>query len=75
MSESPENIFYIYLNGDFNYNPNFDLFINKILSSFEQAMEKFQEKGVFLKVKILLVDSNEAKKNNRIYFLFQVLVI
>lgn len=65
MSESPENIIYIYLNGDFNYNPNFDLFINKILSSFEQAMEKFKEKGVFLKVKILLVDSNEAKKNNR----------
>ena len=65
MSESSENIFYIYINGDFNYNPNFDLFINKILSSFEQAMEKFKDKGVFLKVKILLVYSNEAKKNNR----------
>ena len=63
MSESPENIFYIYINGDFNYNPNFDLFINKIISSFEQAMEKFKEKGVFLKVKLLLVDSNESKKN------------
>ena len=65
MAESSENIFYIYINGDFSYNPNFDLFINKILSSFEQAMEKFKEKGVFLKVKILLVYSNEAKKNNR----------
>ena len=65
MSESPENIFYIYINGDFNYNPNFDLFINKIISSFEQAMEKFKEKGVFLKVKLLLVDSNESKKNSR----------
>ena len=65
MSESSENIFYIYINGDFNYNPNFDLFINKILSSFEQAMEKFKDKGVYLKVKILLVYSNETKKNNR----------
>ena len=65
MAESCENIFYIYINGDFSYNPNFDLFINKILSSFEQAMEKFKEKGVFVKVKILLVYSNEVKKNNR----------
>ena len=40
-------------------------FINKILSSFEQAMEKFKDKGVYLKVKILLVYSNETKKNNR----------
>ena len=28
-------------------------------------MEKFKEKGVFVKVKILLVYSNEVKKNNR----------
>ena len=64
-SESAENIFYIYINEDFEYNPNFDLFINKILSSFEQAMEKFKDKGVFLKIKILLVNSMETKKNNR----------
>ena len=66
-SESPENIFYIYINGDFNYNPNFDLFINKIISSYELAMEKFKDKSVFLKIKILLVISNESKKNNRLF--------
>ena len=64
-SESCENIFYIYINSDFNYNPNFDLFINKIISCFEQAMEKFWEKEVLLKIKILLINSNESKKNNR----------
>ena len=64
-SESTENIFYIYINSDFKYNPNFDLFINKILSSFELAMEKFKEKGIFLKIKLLLVNSNESKRNNR----------
>ena len=64
-SECAENIFYIYINGDFNYNPNFDLFVNKIFSCFEQAIEKFKEKGVFLKIKILLVNSNEVKRNNR----------
>ena len=66
-SECSENIFYIYLNGDFNYNPNFDLFINKIISSYELAMEKFKDKSVFLKIKILLVISNESKKNNRLF--------
>ena len=64
-SNCKENIFYIYINGDFNYNPNFDLFINKILSCFEQAMEKFKEKGIYLKIKILLVNSNDAKRNSR----------
>ena len=66
-SECSENIFYIYLNGDFNYNPNFDLFINKVFSCFERAMEKFKEKGVFLKIKMLLVNSNEVKRNNRLF--------
>jgi hypothetical protein len=39
--------------------------VNKIFSCFEQAIEKFKEKGVFLKIKILLVNSNEIKRNNR----------
>ena len=30
-------------------------------------MEKFKEKGVFLKIKILLVNSNEVKRNNRLF--------
>ena len=66
-SESTENIFYVYINGDFNYNPNFDLFINKVLSCFEQAMEKFKDKGVYLKIKILLINSNESKRNSRFF--------
>ena len=66
-SESAENIFYVYINGDFNYNPNFDLFINKIYSCFEQALDKFKDKGVYLKIKILLVNSNESKKINRLF--------
>ena len=57
----------IYINGDFSYNPNFDLFINKIYSCFEQAMDKLKDKGVYLKIKILLVKSNESKKNNRLF--------
>ena len=62
-SECPENIMYIYINNDFNYNPNFDLFINKIMSSFDQATDKFKDKGVFLKIKILLVNSSDYKRN------------
>ena len=58
-----ENIIYVYINNDFNYNPNFDLFINKIISSFDQATEKFKEKGVFLKIKILLINSSEYKRS------------
>ena len=46
-SECPENIMYIYINNDFNYNPNFDLFINKVMSSFDQATDKFKDRGVF----------------------------
>ena len=64
-SASQENIFYVYINNDFKYNPNFDLFINKILSSFELAMEKFKEKGVYLKIKILLVNSKQNKGSGR----------
>ena len=30
-------------------------------------MEKFKEKGVFLKIKMLLVNSNEVKRNNRLF--------
>ena len=62
-SECPENIIYVYINNDFNYNPNFDLFINKIISSFDQATEKFKERGIYLKIKILLVNSIEYKRN------------
>ena len=62
-SECPENIMYIYINNDFNYNPNFDLFINKIISSFEQSTDKFKDKGIFLKIKILLVNSSNYKRN------------
>ena len=62
-SECPENIMYVYINNDFNYNPNFDLFINKIISSFEQAYEKFRERGVYLKIKILLINSAEYKRS------------
>ena len=62
-SECPENIMYIYINNDFNYNPNFDLFINKIMSSFDQATDKFKDKGVFLKIKLLLVNSSDYKRN------------
>ena len=62
-SECPENIMYIYINNDFTYNPNFDLFINKVISSFDQATEKFKERGVFLKIKILLVNSSEFKRS------------
>jgi hypothetical protein len=62
-SESPENIMFIYINNDFNYNPNFDLFINKIISSFELAMIKYKEVGAFLKIKILLINSVEYKRS------------
>ena len=62
-SECPENIIYVYINNDFNYNPNFDLFINKIISSFDQANEKFKERGVYLKIKILLINSAEYKRS------------
>ena len=62
-SECPENIIYVYINNDFNYNPNFDLFINKIISSFDQAADKFIERGIYLKIKILLVNSIEYKRN------------
>lgn len=62
-SECPENIMYIYINNDFNYNPNFDLFINKVMSSFDQATDKFKDRGVFLKIKILLVNSSDPKRN------------
>ena len=62
-SECPENIMYIFINNDFNYNPNFDLFINKIISSFDQATDKFKDKGAFLKIKILLVNSSDYKRN------------
>jgi len=61
--ECCENIIYVYVNNDFNYNPNFDLFINKIISSFDQATEKFKEKGVYLKIKILLVNSADFKRS------------
>jgi hypothetical protein len=60
--ECPENIIYVYINNDFHYNPNFDLFINKVISSFEQAFEKFVEK-VLLKIKILLINSSDHKRN------------
>ena len=62
-SQCPQNIIYVYINNDFNYNPNFDLFINKIISSFEQATDKFNEKGIYLKIKILLVNSSDYKRN------------
>ena len=62
-SECHENIMYIYINNDFNYNPNFDLFINKVMSSFDQATDKFKDRGVFLKIKILLVNSSDPKRN------------
>jgi hypothetical protein len=61
--ECPDNIIYIYINSDFNYNPNFDLFMNKVFSSFEQAIEKFTDKKVYLKIKILLVNSNDSKRS------------
>ena len=61
--ECSENIFYVYINNDFRYNPNFDLFINKIISSFEQATDVYKEKGVFLKIKILLINSIEHKRS------------
>ena len=64
-SECPENIFYVYINNDFSYNPNFDLFINKVLSSFELAIEKYKEKGVYLKIKMLLVNSKQIKRSSR----------
>ena len=62
-SSCSKNNIYIYINNDFNYNPNFDLFINKIISSFDQATEKFKEKGVFLKIKILLINSSDYKRS------------
>ena len=62
-SECRENIIYVYINNNFNYNPNFDLFINKIISSFEQSTDKFGEKGVYLKIKILLVNSSGHKRH------------
>ena len=62
-SECRENIIYVYINDNFNYNPNFDLFINKIISSFEQSTDKFGEKGVYLKIKILLVNSIGHKRH------------
>ena len=64
--ECPENIIYVYINNDFHYNPNFDLFINKVISSFEQAIDKFVEK-VLLKIKILLINSLDFKRS-KTYF-------
>ena len=63
----PKNIIYVYINNDFNYNPNFDLFINKIISSFEQATDKFLEIGVYLKIKILLINSLEYKRTEEFF--------
>jgi hypothetical protein len=63
----PQNIFYVYINNDFNYNPNFDLFINKIISSYEQAIDKFLEIGVYLKIKILLINSLEYKRTEEFF--------
>jgi hypothetical protein len=57
----------VYINNDFNYNPNFDLFINKIISSFEQATDKFLEIGVYLKIKILLINSLEYKRTEEFF--------
>ena len=62
-SACPKNIIYVYINNDFKYNPNFDLFMNKIISSFEQATEKYKEKGVYLKIKILLINSSDYKRS------------
>ena len=64
--ECPENIIYVYINNDFHYNPNFDLFINKVISSFEQAIEKFLEK-VLLKIKILLVNSLNYRRSKSFF--------
>jgi hypothetical protein len=64
--ECPENILYVYINNDFNYNPNFDLFINKVISSFEQSIEKFLEK-VLLKIKILLINSINYRRSKSFY--------
>lgn len=64
--ECPENIIYVYINNDFQYNPNFDLFINKVISSFEQAIEKFLEK-VLLKIKILLVNSLNYRRSKSFF--------
>ena len=61
--ESPINIIYIFINNDFSYNPNFDLFINKVISSFDNAMDKFTNNEVFLKIKILHVNSPDYKRN------------
>ena len=60
--ECPENIIYVYINNDFQNNPNFDLFINKVISSFEQAIDKFVEK-VLLKIKILLINSSQHRRS------------
>ena len=55
-----ESVFYIYLNHDFKYNENFDLFINKILDSFNLKLknvknndENKEVKNLFLKIKII----------------------
>ena len=55
-----ENVFYIYLNHDFKYNENFDLFINKILDSFNLKLKNVKNndenkeiKNLFLKIKII----------------------
>lgn len=60
---SPENVFYIYINPNFSYNENFDLFVNKVISSFDNATEKYKDKGAYLKIKIILVSSMIVEKN------------
>ena len=56
-----ENIFYVYLNHDFKYNENFDLFINKILASFNSKLKNIKNdknnnkeiRNLLLKIKII----------------------
>ena len=47
---SNENIFYIFIDNDFCYNVNFDLFINKILASYNSKINNNKDNEVYLKI-------------------------
>ena len=56
---SNENIFYIFIDKDFCYNVNFDLFINKILASYNSKINNNNDNEIYLKIKLFLSHEEE----------------
>lgn len=51
---SNENIFYIFIDNNFQYNANFDLFINKIIASYNSKIFNNPNSEIYLKIKLYL---------------------